>query len=184
MVSNAALGAVCVWSGLDQHLLFESLQLEGSIHEYKSDLKSRQDEEYQLAKQEGRSPGQYWLGVEPPKVRFLGHVILYAGIVDKIDVYLQALSDVMESIIGAVYISDNFSPTGTEAIFDNVLKPFYDQHIRLHTLSHHPTKILLEILQAQGCHQFEITREKVDARAHSDGKIPVFDMSLILTPLF
>ncbi|PPQ64716.1 hypothetical protein CVT24_008343 [Panaeolus cyanescens] len=146
MVSNAALGAVCVWSGLDQHLLFESLQLEGSIQEYKVDLKSKQDEEYQLAKQEGRSPGQYWLGIEPPK----------------------ALSDVMESIIGAVYISDNFSPTGAEAVFDNVLKPFYDQHIRLQTLSHHPTKILLEILQAQGCHQFEITKEKLDSKAHSD----------------
>jgi len=85
--------------------------------------------------------GQYWLSTEPPK----------------------ALSDVVESIIGAVYISDNFSPIGAEALFDNVLKPFYDKHITLQTLSHHPTKILFELVQAQGCQQFTITKDKEGA---------------------
>lgn len=70
------------------------------------------------------------------------------------------LSDVIESIIGAIYISDNFSPIGAECLFDNVLKPFYDKHITLQTLSHHPTKILFELLQAQGCQQFELTKDK------------------------
>lgn len=73
---------------------------------------------------------------------------------------MQALSDVVESIIGAIYISEDFSPSGAEAIFDNVLKPFYDKHVTLKTLSHHPTKILFELLQAQGCQQFEILKSK------------------------
>ncbi|KAF8974226.1 hypothetical protein BDZ97DRAFT_3979 [Flammula alnicola] len=110
MVSNSALAAVCVC----------------------------QQKEYALADEEGRSPGQYWLDIEPPK----------------------ALSDVVESIAGAIYISDNFDPVGAESLFDNVLKPFYDKHITLQTLSHHPTKILFELLQAQGCQQFEITKDK------------------------
>jgi len=85
---------------------------------------------------------------------------------------MQALSDVVESIIGAIYISDNFSPVGAESLFDNVLKPFYDKHITLQTLAHHPTKILFELFQAQGCQQFEITKEKdkVENLTHSHGK--------------
>ncbi|PPQ92348.1 LOW QUALITY PROTEIN: hypothetical protein CVT25_008698 [Psilocybe cyanescens] len=138
MVSNSALAAVCVWSGLQEHLLFESPNLAASIEAYINELKERQEKEYTLAEQEGRTPGQYWLDIEPPK----------------------ALSDVVESIVGAIYISDNFSPIGAESLFDNVLKPFYDKHITLHTLSHHPTKILFELFQALGCQQFEITRDK------------------------
>lgn len=138
MVSNSALAAVCVWSGLQEYLLFESTQLSNSIQTYANELKERQEKEYALAAEEGRSPGQYWLDTEPPK----------------------ALSDVVESIVGAIYISDNFSPVGAESLFDNVLKPFYDKHITLQTLAHHPTKILFELFQAQGCQQFEITKEK------------------------
>lgn len=78
--------------------------------------------------------------------------------------FTQALSDVVESIIGATYISDNFSPVGVEKVFDKILKPFYDKHITLQTLSHHPTKILFELFQAQGCSQFEIIR-----RIQTDG---------------
>jgi endoribonuclease Dicer len=83
---------------------------------------------------------------------------------------LQALSDVVESIIGAIYISDNFSPVGAESLFDNVLKPFFDTHITLQTLSHHPTKILFELLQAQGCQVFEIVKDKADSITRCHGK--------------
>lgn len=68
MVSNSALAAVCVSSGLREHLLFESYQLAGSIEVYANELKTRQQKEYLAAEREGRSPGQYWLGIEPPKV--------------------------------------------------------------------------------------------------------------------
>jgi endoribonuclease Dicer len=68
MVSNSALAAVCVWSGLHEHLLYESYSLAASIQEYVTTLKAKQDEEYRAAEKEGRSPGQYWLELEPPKV--------------------------------------------------------------------------------------------------------------------
>ncbi|EPQ59279.1 hypothetical protein GLOTRDRAFT_136195 [Gloeophyllum trabeum ATCC 11539] len=149
MVSNSALAAVCVWSGLHKHLLFESRDLANGIQAYEVQLKAKQEEEYRLAREEGRSPGQYWLDIEPPK----------------------ALSDVVESIIGAVYISDNFSPVGSETLFVNVLKPFYDKHITLKTLSHHPTKILFELFQAEGCHEFEMLKQQVHPeRSSSDGR--------------
>ena len=76
---------------------------------------------------------------------------------------LQALSDVVESILGAVYVSDDFSAEGAEAFFDKIMRPFYDKHISLYNLSHHPTKILFELLQSQGCQKFEITKEHIDS---------------------
>lgn len=69
MVSNSALAAVCVWAGLHEHLLFESYPLENNIRAYADDLKTRQKAEYELASQESRLPGQYWVDIEPPKVR-------------------------------------------------------------------------------------------------------------------
>lgn len=69
MVSNAALAAVCVWAGLHEHLLFESYTLAADIQAYADGLKTKQMAEYELASREGRSPGQYWVDVEPPKVK-------------------------------------------------------------------------------------------------------------------
>ncbi|KAF9006465.1 hypothetical protein BDQ17DRAFT_1351795 [Cyathus striatus] len=140
MVSNSALAAVCVSSGLHEYLVLQSHELARNVGEYATKLKARQKEAYKLAQEECRSPGQYWYDIEPPK----------------------SLSDLVESIIGAVYISDDFSPHGAEALFDNILKPFYDKHITIQTLSHHPTKSLLELLQATGCLHFEIEKEKTE----------------------
>lgn len=70
MVSNSALAAVCVWSGLHEYLLFESPQLEYNIRAYCNELQICQQREYELAQEERRMPGQYWLDKEPPKVYF------------------------------------------------------------------------------------------------------------------
>jgi len=68
MVSNSALAAVCVWSGLHEYLLFESSDLASNIRDYVDQLNERKAKEYISAEEEERSPGQYWLDVEPPKV--------------------------------------------------------------------------------------------------------------------
>lgn len=68
MVSNSALAAVCIWAGLDEYLMFEAPVLAHNIRAYAQKLREKQKEEYALAKQEGRAPGQYWLETEPPKV--------------------------------------------------------------------------------------------------------------------
>lgn len=139
MVSNSALAAVCVQTGLHAYLLYESYALGNSIQSYAEQLETRRQEEHQKAVRDGRPPGQYWLDMEPPKI----------------------LSDVVESIIGALYISDGFTSDGVELMFKTILEPFYDQHVTIKTLSHHPTKILFEIMQTQGCQQFSIEKEKL-----------------------
>ncbi|KAJ6516002.1 hypothetical protein C8R45DRAFT_958371 [Mycena sanguinolenta] len=146
MVSNSALGAVCVSSGLHNHVLLAT-RLQGSVADYIVKLKIKRTEEYELARAEKRCPGQYWQEVDPPKV----------------------LSDVVESVIGAIYVSDNCTPVGVEAFFDSVLKPFYDQHISLRTLAQHPTKILFELIQAQQCQKFQFLKEKASGTTFCHG---------------
>ena len=68
MVSNATLAAICVSCGLQDHLLFDSHQLAVNIREYAQNITERADQEYQEAEAERRRPGQYWAGIEPPKV--------------------------------------------------------------------------------------------------------------------
>ncbi|KAH9062879.1 ribonuclease III [Lactarius vividus] len=149
MVSNQALGAICVEVGLHEHLMFESFDLASKIRAYTENLKRKRNAEYESAEEEGRAPGQYWIDTIPPK----------------------ALSDVVESVIGAIFISDNFSPEGAQSFFDKILKPFYDKHITLRTLSHHPTKTLFEVFQAHGCQQFEVTREYESTEDFSSGTV-------------
>ena len=69
MVSNQALGAICIEVGLDEYLMFESYDLVNKIRTYAESLKQKRDAEYELAKSEGRTPGQYWIDTVPPKAR-------------------------------------------------------------------------------------------------------------------
>ena len=79
MVSNQALGAICVDVGLHEHLMFESFDLASKIRSYTENLMRKRNAEYELAKEEGRAPGQYWIDVIPPKVRPRLSVFLFDG---------------------------------------------------------------------------------------------------------
>ncbi|KAJ3766364.1 hypothetical protein FB446DRAFT_794179 [Lentinula raphanica] len=137
MVSNTTLAALCVLSGLHHHLLFGSDKLAHDIREYENLVIQAQNEEYAAAEKEGRPCGQFWHNIESPKV----------------------LGDLLESILGALYVSDEYSPVGAEAFFDKVFEPFYNRHITLQTLSHHPTKTLFEFIQSKGCGNFSLVKE-------------------------
>ncbi|KDQ07466.1 hypothetical protein BOTBODRAFT_180654 [Botryobasidium botryosum FD-172 SS1] len=136
MVSNSVLAAICVHKKFYELLIHESPSLAGSIHEYIEVLNVAKEKEEQNARKEGRSAGQFWSDVEPPK----------------------ALSDVVESIIAALFVSDDLTLDSAQVFFDRNLKPFYDTYITLKTLSHHPTKVLFELFQSWGCQKFEIVK--------------------------
>jgi len=67
MVSNQALGAICIEVGLRKHLMYESYDLANKIEAYTENLKQKRDAEYELARKEDRPPGQYWIDTTPPK---------------------------------------------------------------------------------------------------------------------
>ncbi|KAG6857350.1 hypothetical protein H0H87_005653 [Tephrocybe sp. NHM501043] len=68
MVSNSALAAICVYSGLHEHFARKSHPLQTSIRDYVAKLEICREKEYQDAESEGRSPGQFWLEIAAPKV--------------------------------------------------------------------------------------------------------------------
>ncbi|KAF9820990.1 hypothetical protein IEO21_00967 [Rhodonia placenta] len=138
MVSNHALAAFCVHSGIYQHIRHASPEVGSAIRTYVHKLHTAREAEYQAAARGNMPPGQYWLGMDPPKI----------------------LSDVVESIVGTLLISDEFSEEGVAKFFERGLKPFYDQHVRLQSLCPHPTTTLFELLQSHGCQTHRISKEK------------------------
>lgn len=69
MVSNSTLAAICVRSGFHNILIYDSPALGASIQEYVDTLEVAKQNEERTAYKEGRSTGQYWSEVEPPKVK-------------------------------------------------------------------------------------------------------------------
>lgn len=82
----------------------------------------------------------------------------------------QILADLVEAIIGAIYVSDQFGTQGVGAFFQKILQPFYERHIRLHTLATHPSKSLFELLQADGCQQHTMRKINLGKEVRSEGK--------------
>jgi endoribonuclease Dicer len=72
----------------------------------------------------------------------------------------QVLSDMLEAIIGAIFVSDGFKAESVERFYINVMKPFFERYMDPEDLIVHPTRKLTDILDARGCHRFEITRGK------------------------
>ncbi|KZT58796.1 ribonuclease III [Calocera cornea HHB12733] len=140
MVSNAALAAAGVELGLHKYIMHDSSHLTPIISAYAEEVTNLKDEDLAAAQMEGRAPGEYWVDLEPPKV----------------------LSDIVEAVVGAIYVSDSFDHTGYEDVFDRLFKPFFLQHISLSTLAQHPTKQLFEIAQRRGCRQFELVKSRAD----------------------
>jgi len=149
LVSNNTLAALCVFYGLHKHLTYKSSGLDVHIHKYQEELQRRQRiEDEQLKLNRSKTSGGYWAEVEAPKV----------------------LSDMLEALIGAIYISDGFRTEGVEKFYNNVMKPFYDRYVDAEELFVQPTRRLTDKLNAHGCHQFEIVKHQHDASNDKDGK--------------
>ncbi|KAH9843805.1 uncharacterized protein C8Q71DRAFT_698068 [Rhodofomes roseus] len=138
MISNETLAAFCVDAGLYQYFRHASPQVGTAITAYVDKIEKAKRDECASAERDGRLLGQYWLNTNPPKV----------------------LSDIVESIVGGLYISDDFTESGVVKFFDGALKPFYDRHIRMQTLSLHPTSTLFDLLYSYGCQQHQMVKEE------------------------
>lgn len=91
------------------------------------------------------------------------------------------MGDLVEAIIAAIYVSDRFETQGVEAFFDKVLKPFYDRHIRIHTLAHHPSKSLFGLLQAEGCQQHGMRKRPEEDGILTEGRSQFLSVHCVLS---
>ncbi|KAF8761100.1 PAZ domain [Rhizoctonia solani] len=131
MVSNRALAIICIESGLHQYLMHDINSLAQSIVTF--------IDEVQKCKQIARTDAQrlkYWSKLVAPK----------------------ALGDVVESLLGAIYISSGFSITRVKTVYDRVLKPFYDRYIDKKAMLTHPMSRLMKRLESIGCRSFGVAK--------------------------
>lgn len=100
-----------------------------------------------------------------------------------IDLCPQALSDIVESVIGAIFVDCSFQTDGVKIFFESTLRPFFDRHIRLQTLSDHPNMTLTELFHAGGCQQHNVAKDADGSTVRYDGESrqAVIDNEVVLT---
>ncbi|KAG8715451.1 hypothetical protein FRC11_004111 [Ceratobasidium sp. 423] len=93
----------------------------------------------------------------------LGGVMKIIGVsLDNPELLLQAmaLGDVVESLLGAIYVSSGFSISRVKMVYDRLLKPFYDRYIDKKAMLTHPMSRLMKKLESIGCRALGIAKSE------------------------
>ncbi|KAF9349509.1 Dicer-like protein 1 [Mortierella sp. NVP85] len=142
-VNNAVLGAISINWGLHKFLNHFSPALVGAIARTVVLIEDKKD----------KSPNktlenEYWSDIMMPKV----------------------LGDLVESVLGAVFVDSGFDVHVVTDLFMRLIRPFLDKHVGFNSIVLHPNKVLIERLQANGCTSFGFKNEECTASASS----PIF----------
>ncbi|RKP26846.1 hypothetical protein SYNPS1DRAFT_27476 [Syncephalis pseudoplumigaleata] len=124
-VSNEFLSTVCVLRGLQQHMDYFSDALNMNMDEFTTRLFAR--------RKETKGVGEYWRGLEPPKV----------------------LGDLVESSLGAIYLDSGFDLEVARAAFDRLIRPLIDDRITPGKVNVSPKCRLTKTVQKAGCNMFK-----------------------------
>lgn len=134
-VNNQILGAMAVAWGLSGFLIHMSESLAGMIERVIVAIETIKEKSAS-----GALEGQYWVDLKMPKV----------------------LGDIVESVLGAVFVDCGFSVARITEIFGRLVHPFLDTHVDLDRIVLHPVKCVSEHLQVHGCSEWRL--ELVDER--------------------
>lgn len=120
-VNNQILGAICLHVGLHRHVIHFSAKLVGAITQFATVVAEM--------RKRGECTGEYWSELDVPKV----------------------LSDVVESMLGAVFVDSGFQIEAVQQVFAKWVQPMLDNHVTPETLKVHPLKTLTTRIQQNGC---------------------------------
>ncbi|KAG8855620.1 hypothetical protein FRB96_006815 [Tulasnella sp. 330] len=124
-------------SFLERDGLYGGLSGDGLIAGYTRDLVAARLAEDRATANGQRPRGQYWFGLNPPKARCPGCTLN------------NELADVVEAILGAIYVSEGFDSGPARRMYDKVMKPFFDAHIRPEDIRLPATAILTDMYKCQ-----------------------------------
>ncbi|KAG0001849.1 Dicer-like protein 1 [Entomortierella chlamydospora] len=127
-VNNTILGAISLRWGLYKYVKHSSEALGPAIEK---SFRSVEEKKCQSATK--TLDGEYWNDIYMPKV----------------------LGDLVESTLGAVFVDSGFDFDVITDLFSRLIRPFLDDHINFENLTLHPSKLLLEGLQKEGCNNFK-----------------------------
>ncbi|KAG0353421.1 Dicer-like protein 1 [Gamsiella multidivaricata] len=131
-VNNAILGAISINWGLHHYLNHYSSTLVGAIARAIVSLEFKTEQSPTKTLE-----GEYWSDITMPKV----------------------LGDLVESTLGAVFVDSGFDFDVISGLFARLIQPFLDKHVNFENIVIHPSKALLESLQAKGCNNFAFENE-------------------------
>ncbi|KAG0207033.1 Dicer-like protein 1 [Mortierella sp. GBA30] len=126
------LGVLCIQLGLHKHILHASPTLGNDINRTVQALEDAQDEAVTSAA--GELVGEYWDEFEFSKV----------------------LSDVLESVLAAIYIDSGWDYSVVQAFFARAILPTLQKHLKIETLKPHPVTALLHRIQGAGCQELKL----------------------------
>lgn len=129
MVSNKFLAAVAVKLGFHKHLRSNGAAIESQNREYVQDLEE--------VEKDANGACNYWtLTKTAPKVSNLDLLHWFFGA----NTGLQALSDIVESYIGALFVDSEFKYEEVERFFNEHIKWFFEDMTIYDTYANnHPT---------------------------------------------
>ncbi|KAI9494240.1 hypothetical protein BDB00DRAFT_928356 [Zychaea mexicana] len=123
-VNNHVLGIICVRNNLHTQIIHYSGRLVKAIEEFSLELETME--------KNGEAVGEFWTEMSIPKV----------------------LSDVVESMLGAVFVDAGFDLAPVEKVFEKWMIPLYEKHVTPQTLKIHPLRKFTTDLQRMGCESF------------------------------
>ncbi|KAI9317068.1 dicer-2 protein [Dichotomocladium elegans] len=143
-VNNHVLGIICVENDLHKNIKHYSGRLVKAIEEFCLELEE--------VKNKGDAQGEYWRDMSIPKV----------------------LSDVVESMLGAVFIDAGFDLDPVEKVFEKWMVPLFEKHVSPDTIHVHPLRKLTTGLQAMGCDGFMLRNFTSESNAKDSQKCVIF----------
>ncbi|CEG78493.1 Putative Dicer-2 protein [Rhizopus microsporus] len=143
-VNNQVLGIICLNNGLHKHIIHYSGRLVRSIETL--------EQEVDDMKKGGRVEGEYWRNLNIPKV----------------------LSDVVESMLGAVFVDAEFDLEPCSRLFEKWFVPLFNEHVTPELIRIHPMRKLLTYLQNFGCESFMLRNHTTGSTGSESQKCVMF----------
>lgn len=151
MVSNQFLGALCVKLGLARHALFSTASMTGERAQFTSDLDAAERAAREDAEGTGSPMRQdYWTPLDPPK----------------------ALADVLEAVVGAMFVDAGYDYRVVQAFFTRHVQPFFADMDLYETFGrNHPITVLAKRLGEEfGCRMWSLPFAEVPCAAEEGAR--------------
>jgi len=117
MINNKFQGALCVLLGFHKHIRLMGGQLSAQITEYVTLVEE--------AKMHANGALNYWVDVKaPPKVRKFRRKSMMNNTVANYNL-VQALPDVLEAVVGAMFVDAEYDFSVVKTFFDKFFLPFF-----------------------------------------------------------
>ncbi|KAI8660242.1 Dicer-like protein 1 [Fusarium keratoplasticum] len=143
MASNQFLGCLCVKLDLHKHLTSTTSSLIGQISSYASELELAEEDARQEAKANKTAMRKdFWLRASAPP---------------------KAFADVMEALVGAMFVDANYDYTVVRNFFTRFIEPYFEDMALYDSFANkHPVTYLSKKMQQDlGCTNWRVSAENV-----------------------